>query len=153
MCSSDLVPGDPSSIGIGEGYVWVATEKGVVQIDPSNNSVITTIKVGGSPGGLQVTDGTVYVATGNNKISRVDASSGAVAAPITVGTSAAYYTVGAGSLWVSYPVDNVVRRIDLDTRQKVGDVKMSFNPQGLAWGQGRVWVLDTNNDRVLRIAP
>jgi serine/threonine-protein kinase len=147
------VPGDPSSIGIGEGYVWVATEKGVVQIDPSNNSVITTIKVGGSPGGLQVTDGTVYVATGNNKISRVDASSGAVAAPITVGTSAAYYTVGAGSLWVSYPVDNVVRRIDLDTRQKVGDVKMSFNPQGLAWGQGRVWVLDTNNDRVLRIAP
>jgi len=26
-------------------------------------------------------------------------------------------------------------------------------PQGLAWGQGRVWVLDTNNDRVLRIAP
>ena len=32
-------------------------------------------------------------------------------------------------------------------------MKMSFNPQGLAWGQGRVWVLDTNHDRVLRIAP
>jgi hypothetical protein len=69
----------------------------------------------------------VYVATGNNKISRVDAQSGAVAAPIPVGTSAAYYTVGAGSLWVSYPVDNVVRSVDLDTRKKVGDVKLSFN--------------------------
>jgi hypothetical protein len=100
-----------------------------------------------------VTDGTVYVATGNNKISRVDAQSGAVAAPIPVGTSAAYYTVGAGSLWVSYPVDNVVRRVDLNTRKKVGDVKMSFNPQGLAYGQGRVWVLDANGDRVFRIEP
>ena len=147
------VPGDPSSLGIGEGYVWVATEKGVVQIDPSGNSILTTIKVGGSPGGLQVTGGTVYVATGNNKISRVDAQSGAVAAPIPVGTSAAYYTVGAGSLWVSYPVDNVVRRVDLNTRKKVGDVKMSFNPQGLAYGQGRVWVLDANGDRIFRIEP
>ena len=147
------VPGDPSSLGIGEGYVWVATEKGVVQIDPSGNSILTTIKVGGSPGGLQVTGGTVYVATGNNKISRVDAQSGAVAAPIPVGTSAAYYTVGAGSLWVSYPVDNVVRRVDLSTRKKVGDVKMSFNPQGLAYGQGRVWVLDANGDRIFRIEP
>jgi Protein kinase domain len=147
------VPGDPSSIGIGDGYVWAATEKGVVQIDPSSNSILSTIKVGGSPGGLQVTEGTVYVATGNNKISRVDASSGAVASPITVGTSAAYYTVGAGSLWVSYPVDNFVRRIDLGSRQKVGDVKMPFNPQGLAWGQGRVWVLDTNGNQVVRIQP
>jgi hypothetical protein len=147
------VPGDPSAIGSGEGYVWVATEKGVVQIDPSNNSILNTIKVGGSPGGLQVTDGTVYVATGNDKISRVDASSGAVATPITVGTTAAYYTVGADSLWVSYPVDNVVRRIDLTSRQKVGDVKMSFNPQGLAYGQGHVWVLDTNGNRVWRIQP
>jgi len=147
------VPGDPSSLGIGEGYVWVATEKGVVQIDPSGNSILTTIKVGGSPGGLQVTGGTVYVATGNNKISRVDAQSGAVAAPIPVGTSAAYYTVGAGSLWVSYPVDNVVRRVDLNTRKKVGDVKMSFNPQGLAYGHGRVWVLDANGDRIFRIEP
>jgi hypothetical protein len=147
------VPGDPSSLGIGEGYVWVATEKGVVQIDPSSNAIINTIKVGGSPGGLQVTDGTVYVATGNNKISRVDAQSGAVAAPIPVGTSAAYYTVGAGSLWVSYPVDNLVRRVDLNSRRKIGDVKMSFNPQGLAYGQGRVWVLDANGDRLFRIQP
>jgi glutamine cyclotransferase len=83
------VPGDPSSIGTGEGYVWVATEKGVVQIDPSNNAILNTVKVGGSPGGLQVTGGTVYVATGNNKISRMDAQSGAVATPIPVGTSAA----------------------------------------------------------------
>ena len=147
------VPGDPSSIGTGEGYVWVATEKGVVQIDPSNNSILNTIKVGGSPAGLQVTGGTVYVATGNNKISRMDAQSGAVATPIPVGTSAAYYSVGAGSLWVSYPVDNLVRRIDLGTRKRIGDVKMSFNPQGLAFGAGLVWVLDANGDKVVRIKP
>jgi serine/threonine-protein kinase len=147
------VTGDPSSIGTGEGYVWAATNNGVVQIDPSSNSIINTIKVGGNPGGLQVTQGTVYVATGNNKISRMDAQSGAVAAPIRVGTAAAYYTVGANSLWVSYPVDNAVRRIDLGTRKKVGDVKMPFNPQGLAFGQGKVWVLDANGDRVFRIQP
>jgi len=147
------VPGNPSAIGIGEGYVWVATDRGVVQIDPSSNSILNTIKVGPNPGGLQVTGGTVYVATGNSKISRVDAQSGAVAAPIPVGTSAAYYTVGADSLWVSYPVDNVVRRVDLDTRKVLGNVKMSFNPQGLAFGQGRVWVLDANGDRVVRIQP
>jgi hypothetical protein len=147
------VEGDPTSIGTGEGYVWAATDNGVVEIDPSSNSVINTIKVGGNPGGLQVTNGTVYVATGNDKISRVDAQSGAIASPIPVGTSAAYYTVGAGSLWVSYPVDNVVRRIDLATRKKVGDVKMPFNPQGLAYGQGLVWVLDASGNRIFRIEP
>ena len=125
----------------------------MVQIDPSNNSILNTVKVGGSPGGLQVTAGTVYVATGNNKISRMDAQSGAVATPIPVGTSAAYYSVGAGSLWVSYPVDNLVRRIDLGTSKRIGDVKMSFNPQGLAFGAGLVWVLDANGDKVVRIKP
>jgi hypothetical protein len=30
---------------------------------------------------------------------------------------------------------------------------MPFNPQGLAWGQGRVWVLDTNGNQVVRIQP
>jgi YVTN family beta-propeller protein len=147
------VSGSPSSIGTGEGYVWVATDKGVVQIDPSSNSILNTIQIGGSPGGLQVTNGTVYVATGNNKISRVDAQSGAVASPIPVSTAAAYYTVGAGSLWVSYPVDKLVKRIDLSTRKSLGDVPMTFNPQGLSYGEGRVWVLDANGDRIVRIEP
>jgi serine/threonine-protein kinase len=147
------VPGNPSSIGTGEGYVWVATDKGVVQIDPSDNSILNTTQVGGSPGGVQVTNGTVYVATGNDRISRVDAQSGAVASSIPVGTAAAYYTIGAGSMWVSYPVDKLVKRIDLGTRKPIGTVPMTFNPQGLSYGEGRVWVIDASGDKVVRIKP
>lgn len=32
-------------------------------------------------------------------------------------------------------------------------MKMSFNPQGLAFGAGLVWVLDASGDKVVRINP
>jgi hypothetical protein len=30
---------------------------------------------------------------------------------------------------------------------------MSFNPQGLAYGLDRLWVLDSNSNKVVRIKP
>jgi serine/threonine-protein kinase len=148
------VKGGPSSIDTGEGYVWVGTDKGLVEIDPATNSVLITIDLKNSLGGIEVRNGTVYVATGNDAITRVDAQSGAVAQPIPVSKSAAYYAIGGGSMWVDYPVDNVVKRIDLSTRKPIGDpIKLPFNPQGLVWGQDRLWVLDGSGDRVVRIQP
>ena len=148
------VPGKPSALDTGDGWVWVATEKGLVQINPADNTILNTIKVGGDPGGLEFNNGTVYVATGNNAITRVDAASGAVAPPIPVGRDAAYYGVGADSLWVDYPVDNIVKRLDLGTRRPIGQpIRMDFNPQGLVYGMGRLWVIDTQRDQVVRIRP
>ena len=62
-----------------------------------------------------------------------------------------------GEVFAGHRIDALggrgVRRIDLSTRNRIGDVKMSFNPQGLAFGAGLVWVLDASGDKVVRINP
>ena len=148
------VEGNPTNIDTGDGYVWVTTDKGLVQIDPKTNTVFNTIEAGKDLGGVDVQEGVVYVATGNANITRVDATSGAIAEPIPVSRAAAYFAVGADSLWVDYPVDDVVRRISLSTRKQVGrDIKVRFDPQGMVFGEGLLWVLDTRAGRVARIKP
>jgi YVTN family beta-propeller protein len=48
---------------VGLGSVWIASADGTVsRIDPSSSGVVATIKVGGTPSGIAVGAGQVWVA-------------------------------------------------------------------------------------------
>jgi YVTN family beta-propeller protein len=52
-----------TAVAVGAGAVWVANRDShtVSRIDPTDNRVVETIKLGGRPEGLAVGDGKVWV--------------------------------------------------------------------------------------------
>jgi YVTN family beta-propeller protein len=106
--------------------VWVTNpdEDTVSRIDPATNTVTGTFSSGGSlPIGIASTPGAVWVSnhhaddSGRGSVVRLDPSSGAVVATITLGAETfaggpGGMTVAAGSVWVSVPNLGAVARID-----------------------------------------
>jgi YVTN family beta-propeller protein len=84
--------------------VWVADTLSdtLVRIDPTTNTVMTTIPVGSRPRGVAFGDGSVWVAnSGDGTVSRVDPQTNGVTATIPFGQSPQAVVVTAGAVWVS----------------------------------------------------
>jgi virginiamycin B lyase len=64
---------------------------------------------------------------------------------------AASVRVGAGSVWVSNPVEDVVQRIDPDTRKVIRTIKTGRGPRFFDVGEGAAWTLDQVDGTVTRI--
>jgi YVTN family beta-propeller protein len=107
--------GVPTGIAVGEGSVWIVARpffsccpvKAVgagtlTRIDPKGNSVNTTVTLGGSPAGVAVGEGSVWIAdAGTRAVVRVDPATNRVVARIEVGAQPRGIALGDGSVWVS----------------------------------------------------
>jgi predicted Ser/Thr protein kinase len=60
---------------------------------------------------------------------------------------------GAGAVWVTAQLDDLVARIDPATARIVARIKVGHEPSGVAVGAGSVWVADTIDRTVTRIDP
>lgn len=63
--------------------------------------------------------------------------------------------VGGGSLWVAYPLDNIVDRIDLQTRQSHGEPIKGIGRgiEEIVFADNVLWVADAKQNTVTRIRP
>jgi streptogramin lyase len=102
---------------------------------------------------LDIYDGVIYIAT-TDGVTPIDERYFIIGEPIPL-KGYSHYTVGGGSLWVAYPLDNVIRRIDLSNRQLHGEPI-----EGIGRGVGEVafaddglWVSDATQNTVTRIRP
>jgi streptogramin lyase len=156
----DPIPvGDgPRSIAVGEGGVWVANynDSTVTKIESGSGEVFADpIKLDFQPGGIGVVEGTVYVGTGNG-ILEIDPTSFTLEEPVPL-RGASFYDVGLGSLWATFPTRGELRRLDLKTKQPIGDpIDVGKGAQGVAVGiRGvpDVWVVNTNAGNITRVKP
>ena len=85
----------------------------MTRIDPRNNRIIRTIRVGRGPAFLKVGDGAAWVPnSGDGTLSRIDARTNRPnGRPVRVGRHPDRAAVGEGSIWVSSLGDDMVRRI------------------------------------------
>jgi len=94
--------GQSQAIAAGPGAVWVSAGNKVLEINPDDNSVETSVGVGSNPSSIVVGGGAVWVANSSDgTISRVDPKTGAVVDTIRVGRSPVGLAFGDGKLWVS----------------------------------------------------
>ena len=85
-------------LGVGRRHA----RRPLVRIDPSTDSVKTTITVGSRPRGVAWGDGSIWVANGGDgTFSRVDPQTNRVVATIAVGQSPQALVATAGAVWVS----------------------------------------------------
>jgi YVTN family beta-propeller protein len=158
------LPVAPWRIAVGAGTVWVASRdsNAVVAVDPTFNQATDRIDLGQSDVSLfdtfdlAVGGGAVWVAHGGDLISRISTSSKAIVRQIRAG-SAAGIVYGDGAAWSLSGSGRgaaferfglgALSRVDPTTNSVTRPIQMpqvgrvSPGPNGLAFGNGSIWVI------------
>jgi YVTN family beta-propeller protein len=134
----------PFGVAVEEGAVWVSNqvERTVTRIDPNTNKLAgKPVIVGRGPRGVDVGAGAVWVADGEGRsVSRVVAGD-TRARQTRIGRFVHDVAAGEGSVWVTVPEDDVVRRIDPRTGElRPGSITVLGGPGSIEVGLGFVWV-------------
>jgi virginiamycin B lyase len=158
-----VAEGPCQATDVGAGAVWTATcnEPGLTKIDTARNRVARHVALPVSvdyfgEGSIGVGAGAVWLVTDGPdcttcRVSRVDPGTMRVTAEIPVLIGAAGVRVGAGSVWVTNPVEDVVQLIDPATRKVTRTVKTGRGPRFFDVGEGAAWTLDQVDGTVTRI--
>jgi hypothetical protein len=143
-------PGSDSDTGgmvYGAGSLWTADTHGLVRIDPGTNAVIARVPGPSAYGGIVFSDGAVWYSSWDaGAVLRVDPATNAIVATIPVPAGPEELAALPGSVWVASHYDWSASRIDTSANRVVATVRMPgeypgcCGPQGIAAGEGGVWV-------------
>jgi YVTN family beta-propeller protein len=159
------IGGAPSDIVADTRGAWVSDARtgAVTLIEPERLLPQPPITTRGRPivgysdaGQLAIGFGSLWLASGDGVITRIDLRTGRVAGRISgveTGESLGGIATGAGSVWVAGPTQSSpVARIDPRTNEVVARIPLQkFRASGIAFGDGGVWVSDVGSDQVWRI--
>jgi DNA-binding SARP family transcriptional activator/streptogramin lyase len=159
----------PADIAFGAGNVWVgdSVTSSVLRIDPYSGVVAQTIpapplappkfRPGPRPdaGAIAFDGETVWFASGNTTLSRIDARSGRIVARLRYRGRPRYHAteiaVGEGAVWVLAAARDLTR-IDPRTNETVAASTVTARGP-IAAGLGSVWLVDTPSGTVWQVDP
>jgi hypothetical protein len=107
VASASLAGTGPLAAGLGNLWLVDNPKHLIWQIDPGSPtgarppSVVRSITVGENPVDVAVGLGSVWVASGDGTVSRIDAIAARVVETIPVGTSLGGIAIGGASVWVT----------------------------------------------------
>jgi DNA-binding beta-propeller fold protein YncE len=109
----------PVDVAWREGFVWVTSAAGVVQIDEESGTVLGTVPLAelgmAAPGAVAVGGGSVWVVgTAEGVVVRIDQEDRSVTATIDVGVGPTDLAYSSG-VWVANSGDGTISRIDPST--------------------------------------
>lgn len=160
--------GTPAALAVDRHGVWVSNSRtGTVDlIEPERLTHVGTIRTRSAPipgpypdaGPLAIGFESLWVASGDRTISRVDQVTGRVVnriRDVDVSPSLGGIAVGLGSVWVAGPwQQSMVTRIDPRTNAIVAKIFIQkFRLNGIAASGNGVWVSDVGSDQVWQIDP
>jgi len=153
---------DVFNVAVSAGSVWVTHRTGgASRIDPTDGSVVETVSLSGDGGfpysleGIAVGDGSVWIGAGlpgELRLIRLDPRISGREAEILLGTRSNHdIAVGAGAVWITNLLGNVVWRVSTSTHAVEATIPLG-SPTAVAVGAGAVWVA-SNDGSVWRIDP
>ena len=148
-----------SSVGAGEGAVWLLTSgspRQLLAVDPGTNAVARTLPAPEGATAVRAGLGAVWVSIATpGQLVRLDPASGQVVATVSVGPSASFLAVGPDAVWVISPSDATVSRVDPATNTVTSTIKVSSGISGgdIAASSDAVWVRGTEDALAVRIDP
>jgi virginiamycin B lyase len=158
---TDSITDSESSVGAGEGGVWVVVgtaQQSLVKIDPTSNTVAGSYPISSGARGVRVGFGSVWVANAiENTLSRVDPRDGSVDAVIGVGDQSQFLAIGDDAVWVLNQGEGTVSRVDPATDTVTATIAVGQPLTGdIVVGEGSVWVRgawDGGGTMLVRIDP
>jgi ABC-type branched-subunit amino acid transport system substrate-binding protein/streptogramin lyase len=136
---------DAATIAAGSEGVWFISgddSRAITRIDPSNNRLGQTIRVGAQHlSALAVGGGHVWAsAEGDGLVWRIDPGRDPVTRTIDVGVGVTFLAYGAGAVWAANYNAGTVSRIDPDSSPPEVESTPVGAVQWLAAGLGAAWV-------------
>jgi YVTN family beta-propeller protein len=140
-------------MAVGNGAAWVGVgglgtgeEQTLVRI-PTNGAPTRRTDVGRRPSSPAFGFGSVWVAClDEDKVWRVNATSGQVESIIDVGRGPFGVAVGRDAVWVTNQGAGTLSRIDPRTNTVVETIRLGFFPQGITAVGADVWVAVAGED-------
>jgi YVTN family beta-propeller protein len=160
--------GAPSNLAAEERGVWVSDARSgrVTLIEPERLTVLATVRTRqrsltgpySDAGLLAIGYGSIWFASGERTITRIDQRKGRVTARIhevETGESDGAITMGAGSVWVAGPIQSSpITRIDPLRNAVLARIAVpKFRSGGATVAGGLVWIADPGSDQVWRVDP
>ena len=160
--------GAPSALAVDEHGVWVSDARAasVTLIEPERLTVARTVRTRQRPcpgpytdaGQLAIGFGSLWFASGESTITRIDAATGRVMTRIRhvdTGEALGGIAIGEDQSGARRPFqESMVTRIDPSRNRIVATIPIQkFRLNGIASGGGGVWVSDVGSDQVWLIDP
>lgn len=150
-------------------WVWNDNAGRVSRYDLSSNQLITEIKIGdpkqsysGLPGQI-VSDGKSIWTGDEHAVSRIEPETNTIVDKIPLDNtqfpgvnhriSVTALALDGQTLWVSDFQNNIVLRVDLQTKKVIAVVTGLRSPGGIAVTPGAVWVAQVRSNSIVRIDP
>jgi DNA-binding beta-propeller fold protein YncE len=155
--------GDPIAVGskpiamaFGNKFLYVVNsgDNTISTLDGSTGQALgIPLKIDRQLGGINVYDDVIYVGT-TDSVTQIDERSFVIGEPIPL-KGGSFFNVAGDSIWVTYPLDNVFSRIDLQSRQRHGEpIKGIGKDVGdFAFADNMLWVSNPKQNTVTRIRP
>ena len=150
---------NPQALGFGPVGLWVAHggDQTLRAVDPASGEVGEEIQLGTLPGGVVVTEDSIWVGSieGRSIVRVVPDGDGGEAevSTVKVGRTPQAIALDDGSLWVAAFDDGTIWRVDASSGEVAGDpfeLPDAF-PSAIAVGFGSLWVTDVVDDTLLRL--
>ena len=121
-----------SSVGVGEGAVWLLTSgspRRLLAVDPATNTVARTFPAPEGAKAVRAGLGSVWVSVATpGHVVRLDPASGQIMATVAVGRSASFLALGPDAVWVIDATDGAVSRVDPATNTVSATIMVSSGP-------------------------
>jgi len=150
--------GHPTNLGAGADAIWVGNngpdDRSVYRIDPEANTS-TAVAIGRKrPSGIVVTAGAVWVANGDNTVTRLDPATNQAVATVKAGQQPQQGAEAPdGTIWIPNQSANTISVIDPGTNRVVRSVKTGYGPFVVRAGFGDMWVGSFQGGDLWRIRP
>jgi streptogramin lyase len=141
----------------GGGAVWTGSCAGggyVARIDPATNTIVATRQVAlaaDGEGQVAFGFGSLWVATGEGHLLRLDPRLAKVQSTIDIPAGASAALTDQDAVWVTSPNDAHLLRVDPNTNTVVGTYVTGGHPQFLTSGFGSIWTLNQGDGTVTRV--
>jgi predicted Ser/Thr protein kinase len=146
------IPGQ-TRLAVGEGAVWAAVDRILIQVDPVRNRVRRRIEVGNIDG-VAAGEGSVFVIDGlSGRLTQVDPTTGKVIGSVELAGSPDALAVGGGAVWVLDSDVGTVQEVDAETLAPGDTVRVGSDETDITFGAGAVWLADGTGNSLTRIDP
>jgi YVTN family beta-propeller protein len=120
-------------------------------IDAKSGDIKRQVAVGASPGAVTIGAGSVWVASGNGTISRIDPKANLVTQTFPLDNTPSGIAYGDGAVWFTTNEDRRLRRISPAANKIGGGIPVGNGPSDVAVGNGAVWVANRFDDTVTKV--
>ncbi|MGH3926640.1 MAG: hypothetical protein ACRDTT_27895, partial [Pseudonocardiaceae bacterium] len=170
---TQALEGDPIAVGpkpmriaFGDNRLYVVnSEDNTISAlyGPTGETLGTPLKINQKLGGIGVYDGVIYVWSTDDRthlplpdesVIPIDERSFVIGEPISL-KGGSSFAVGASSGWIPYPLDNVLRRIDLQTGQPHGEPIKDIGKDigDIQFADNVLWVSNSKQNTLIQIRP